>query len=420
MRRIEELDGLRAIAIFGVFAVHFRPFYSHAFDLLGLGWTGVDLFFGISGFLITTILIGLRGHQAPYKTFYWRRTLRIFPPYYVVLALLLFSSLLHKENVAYGQTIRDSLFLSSAHPKLVKLAFQRLLHGNLSYWPQPLQPLIEQYYLPKFWPCHAAFWSLSVEELFYLLWAPVILKGSRRIVLFCSIVPLVICPILRGLAHGPSLDEASGFLFRFDSLAAGGCVALLFLAKGSGRLNNRILERGLVLTIIFSSLVFVGLSWYCGAFRGVEVRTRWVFSVFGFTSLSLLCASVVGACVRWSGSLSIVFRALRSRLVVYLGAISYVMYLTYLPVYVLIQLIFLNLLGKSNGPEMLQTNTGLVLLQGVLAVLCTIGLASLSWRYFEIPILRLKDRRFPASAAGGSERPNKWNLSLIIMNNTAK
>jgi peptidoglycan/LPS O-acetylase OafA/YrhL len=407
MRRIEELDGLRAIAIFGVFSAHFRPIYSHAFDLLGLGWIGVDLFFGISGFLITTILMGLRGHQAPYKTFYWRRTLRIFPPYYVALALLVFSSFLHKEHVIYSQTIRDLLFLSSAHFNLVKLVFQRLLHSNLSHSLQSLQPLspLSQYYVPMFWPCHVAFWSLSVEELFYLVWAPVILKGSRRAILFCSIVPLVVCPILRGLAHTPALDEAFGFLFRFDALAAGGCVALLFFAMWSGRLNDRILDRGLILTIIFCSLAFFLLSWYCGAFQGVEVRSTWAFSVFGFTPLSLLCASVVGVCVRWSGSLSIFPRALRSRLVVYLGARSYVMYLIYLPIYVLIQLIFLNFLGKSNGLEMLETNTGLVILQGVVAILCTIGLASFSWRYFETPILRLKDRRFPTSAADGSRRP---------------
>lgn len=398
MRRIEELDGLRAIAIFGVFAVHFRPFHSHAFDLLGLGWTGVDLFFGISGFLITTILMGLRGHPTPYRTFYWRRILRIFPPYYLALALLLFASLLHRENIIYGQAIRDSLFLSSAHPNLVKLALQRLWHGNL-HSPQSLQASFTQYYAPLFWPCHAAFWSLSVEELFYLVWAPVILKGSRRTILFCSIVPLLICPILRSLAHGPGMDESSGFLFRFDSLAAGGCVALLLLAKGGGRLNSRILDRGLILTIIFCFLVFAVLSWYCGAFHGVEVRSGWVFSVFGFTSLSFLCAAVVGACVRWNGSISIVFRALRSRLAVYLGAISYVMYLTYLPVHVLIQLVFLTFLGKRIAPEILQSNAELALLQGVIAVLCTISLASLSWSYFETPILRLKNRRFPTSAA---------------------
>jgi peptidoglycan/LPS O-acetylase OafA/YrhL len=162
-------------------------------------------------------------------------------------------------------------------------------------------------------------------------------------------------------------------------------------------LENRIVDRGLVLTIIFCFLAFALLSWYCGAFRGVELRTTWVFNTFGFTLLSLLCASVVGACVRWSGSLLIFSRALRSKPIVYLGTISYAMYLTYLPIYVLIQLIFLHFLGKKSGLAILESNTGLVILQGVLAILSTIGLASLSWRYFETPILRLKDRKFPTS-----------------------
>jgi len=406
MRRIRELDGLRAAAIFGVFAVHFRPLHNHAFDVLGLGWIGVDLFFGLSGFLITTILMGLRGREAPFKTFYSRRTLRIFPPYYLVLALLLLLTFLHKEPIAYRQTFRDGLFLSSVHSSQVKLVFQRLfLHDALSPSTQPFQPLAAQYYVPEFGPCHGAFWSLSVEELFYLVWAPVILKGSRRTILLSSIVPLVICPILRGLAHTPSFAEAFGFFFRFDSLAAGGCVALLLLAMESGRLNKRTLDRGLVLTIVFCSLVFVFLIWYCSAFRGAEVRSAWVFSVLGFTSLSLLCASVVGVCVRWSGSPSISSRLLRSKLAVCLGTISYMMYLTYLPIYVVVQLIFLNFVGKSSGLEGLEANTGLVILQGALAVLCTIALAGLSWRYFETPILRLKDRRFPTSAPYGTKRP---------------
>jgi len=69
LQRIKEIDGLRAIAILGVFSCHFARQY-HGLYLLKLGWAGVDLFFGISGFLITSILIGLRQDHAPYRTFY--------------------------------------------------------------------------------------------------------------------------------------------------------------------------------------------------------------------------------------------------------------------------------------------------------------------------------------------------------------
>jgi len=237
------------------------------------------------------------------------------------------------------------------------------------------------------------YWSLSIEELFYLVWAPIILKGSRRTVFFFSIAPLVICPILRALAHTPSFGEAYGFLFRFDSLAAGGLVAMLLLAAGEGRLSARLLDRGLVMTTLCSSLSLFALSWYCGIFRKVEIRSTLAFSVFGYTLLAILCASLVGVCVRWSGSLSIFFRLLRSKPAVYLGTISYMLYLIHMPVYVFFQLMVLKYLGQSNA-LVLDMNNGLLVMLGVITALCTIAIAGLSWRYFEAPILQLKNRTF--------------------------
>src|SRR5271166_5120375 len=76
MERIPEIDGLRALAALSVFASH-----AFAFTLVrvtGAGWIGVDLFFVISGYLITTILLGMRGSSHYFKNFYMRRTLRIF------------------------------------------------------------------------------------------------------------------------------------------------------------------------------------------------------------------------------------------------------------------------------------------------------------------------------------------------------
>ncbi len=70
MSRIRELDGLRFFAILGVLMVHFRPSSAHRLDFMSLGWAGVDLFFVISGFLITNILIRLRAEKHPFKTFY--------------------------------------------------------------------------------------------------------------------------------------------------------------------------------------------------------------------------------------------------------------------------------------------------------------------------------------------------------------
>lgn len=395
MPRLKELDGLRAIAILGVFSCHFARQYNHALDFLRLGWSGVDLFFAISGFLITGILIGLRDKQAPYRTFYWRRILRIFPPYYLALTLIFLLAFLHHEHITSRETIRYWLFLSSAKVSLIKLAFTRLFgHGNPSFSTQLSD---SRYYIPEFRSWLTIYWSLSIEELFYLLWAPVILKGSRRTIVLFSTVPLVACPILRGLAHTPAFGEAYGFVFRFDALTAGGVVALLFLAARKERLSALRLGHGLVMTVILSSLSLILLSWYCGVFRILDVRSTLAFSTLGYSLLSVLYASVVGVCVHWSGSLSVIFRVLRSKPLGYLGTISYGMYLIHMPVYVSFQLMFLKYLGKTSA-LVLDMNNGLLLLPGILTALCTVAVASLSWRYFETPILRLKDRQFPAPA----------------------
>ena len=80
MRRIRELDGLRAIAIILVLGCHYEGFSQRAWRIPELGWIGVDLFFCLSGYLITSILLGMRGRRTPYKTFYARRLTRIVPP----------------------------------------------------------------------------------------------------------------------------------------------------------------------------------------------------------------------------------------------------------------------------------------------------------------------------------------------------
>ena len=121
----------------------------------------------------------------------------------------------------------------------------------------------------QFKDCFGIYWSLSVEELFYLVWAPIMLKGSRRAVLFFSLAPMLLCPALRGLAHTtPHIGESMSFVFRFDSLAAGGCVALLFWGLENGYVTDKILDRGLIRTVIGSSLGLAFLTTACGAWRG--------------------------------------------------------------------------------------------------------------------------------------------------------
>jgi peptidoglycan/LPS O-acetylase OafA/YrhL len=210
------------------------------------------------------------------------------------------------------------------------------------------------------------YWSLAVEELFYLLWAPVVLKGSRRLIMAFAIASLFVCPILRGLTHTADGWEAVGFITRFDSLAVGGCVALLLRAKPN-------VSKWLLLTPVLPLLICFGwLCVHCGLFRGVDVRSTELFSIFGYSVIALIFGCVVAACVRWEGHPA--FAPLRLGSVLYIGTISYTMYLVHFFIYVAVSRL---LTGD--------------LLRGFVAASLTIGVAALSWKYFESPILRLRN-----------------------------
>jgi peptidoglycan/LPS O-acetylase OafA/YrhL len=162
-RHIKSLDGLRGLAFLLIFFHHY-VLTAHATQrwvraiayLSDGGWVGVDLFFVLSGFLITGILLDTREGPRYFTNFYARRTLRIFPLYYTVLAVLfVLTPWLHLQwhlgHLAY-------LFYA----------------GNLAYVLNPdlsvVRPAVSFLHL----------WSLAVEEQFYLLWPLVVMVAARR------------------------------------------------------------------------------------------------------------------------------------------------------------------------------------------------------------------------------------------------
>lgn len=355
---------------------------------MSLGWSGVDLFFVISGFLITGILIKLRQHPTPFREFYWRRALRIFPPYYMVLLLILALSTLHGEEIPRHEYAGAFLFLTSISKKfsLHLIANRLLLRTGFSISPVAMN----HHYFVLFQSGLWVFWSLSVEELFYLLWAPIILKGSMRFIVFCSVIPLIVCPTIRGLTLTSSNfgDQALSFITRFDALAAGACLALLFLGVQRGRVPAQVLERGSVIAASISAIAFALLLWWCGFFRNVEVRSTLPFSIFGYSLLAIFFASIIAMSVQWSGLKRT--RVLRVKALVYVGSISYMLYLIHIPVYVAVG-IALARIASIPLPA---------IVHGIMAAAFAIGLAALSWKYFEAPILKFKDREFGAIRVG--------------------
>jgi peptidoglycan/LPS O-acetylase OafA/YrhL len=167
-----------------------------------------------------------------------------------------------------------------------------------------------------------------------LLWAPIVLKGSMRIILICSLTPLVLCPALRGLALTSSNFAviAQSFVTRFDSLAVGACLALLFVAAEAGRLPDRLLDRASLAAIPVSASSLALLSLRCGFLRNVEIRSTLGFNLFGYSLLAFFFASLVTVSVRFSGQKWT--RLLRVRALVFVGTISYTLYLIHIPVYV--------------------------------------------------------------------------------------
>jgi peptidoglycan/LPS O-acetylase OafA/YrhL len=192
MSRIQSLDGIRAVAILLVIACH--CFRGGVF-VATLGDLGVRLFFVLSGFLITTILLAEQGKygRISLRRFYWRRFLRICPAYWFFLAFAVGVSILGGAGIARGDLAAGLLYVAN----------YRSLPWMIAYT-----------------------WSLSVEEQFYALW-PVLLvvagvaRTSQR-----AFVPLAIAPVVRFYWFAETGPEAFGFVSNADALAPGCLLAM--------------------------------------------------------------------------------------------------------------------------------------------------------------------------------------------------
>ena len=171
--RIPALDGLRGCAILLVLLFHFTaraPYPTDAASIrlqsaFDLGWSGVDLFFVLSGFLITGLLIDAKGSAGYFKVFYARRALRILPLYYgaLVVMFVLPHVLTSVMNPTYITPIKDQIWY----------------WGYLQNYP----------YLTNAWKDVAGpFWTLAIEEQFYLAWPLLVLLLSRK-TYFVSLSP---------------------------------------------------------------------------------------------------------------------------------------------------------------------------------------------------------------------------------------
>ncbi len=374
--QILALDGIRGIAILMVivfhFALHWETESSRAIDravthIAFGGWPGVDLFFVLSGFLITGILIDAKqASQHFFRNFYGRRTLRIFPLYFgfLILLFLLLPLLQPMEN-----DIIDEL---RGHQYWYWFFFSNVR--------QTVQPDVTA---DMFVAGHL--WSLAVEEQFYLLWPSVVLFLNRRALQAACVAIVIVALALRIGLTIADVPVHTLLPTRMDTLALGALVAII--ARGPGGAQQ--LLRWAKPVGFLSVGILVGIVlWTHESTPFHPLMQTAGLSALAFLSAALIVYGITAA----PGTRFHVF--LTNRILVWLGVYSYGLYVFHRPIAALLQRRLdiaesTPMIAGSGIPGMLFFS----LVAGALAVL----FAWLSRRLWENQFLKLKGR-FPYHA----------------------
>jgi len=366
-RHIPALDGVRGIAIFatvGIHAIYARaipeppPRYLSLFHVMVFGWMGVDLFFVLSGFLITGILLDTKLSDNYFGSFYARRTLRIFPLYYGVLLVLLCLSPLIAQT-------RMSVVLPVAGAWPAYFAY-------LQNWWIPLHPVSSAGAI-------GLFWSLGVEEQFYLLWPLVVFLLPKRAFVGVCVAVCLLVPVFRLdlVIHDPHSNVAFMNTFaRMDTLVWGALAAVVVRAPAALQRVRLLLPY--VLAVCATVVLVIDFPLH-------ELYERSFFTQsIGFTAIAigsasfLLLAYFANPRGRLAGVLT--HPVLRS-----LGRYSYGMYV--------LHFFLIAAVEAYLGPLPLYGHSvmfGVMVFTGIIVM--SWGIAWVSYHLYEQPFLKLKSR----------------------------
>jgi peptidoglycan/LPS O-acetylase OafA/YrhL len=338
MGRVRELDAVRGLAALAIVIYHFRA------PILPFGWGAVDLFFVLSGYLITTIIL-VNGRSPGFlTTFYIRRGLRIWPIYYLsILAIILLGPVLVRPNNDAGL--------------LYYLTYTQYFPH---YWGGPVEDF--SWYLKHTW-------TLAIEEQFYWIWPPlVILVGRRRL------------PWLAlGVTAAAVLARSAGFhwwilVSRCDGFAIGALLAWGLLDAEWTCRHRRSIRRGLS-AVGLASLVYLVTVQLGGGLPDHGPPPRPASTIL---ALNLLFGAIVGLVASHAGHPALLF--LRGPVLGYLGTISYGLYLYHM-ILLRIKMDYV----AANHPAGSRALDGAVLV-------ASFALAAVSWHLLERPILAWRDR----------------------------
>jgi len=345
-QHLPQLDGLRGIAILIVVLGHLTVLN------FGLGVTrlgpipplGVDLFFVLSRFLITRILLQSREQPNYFKSFYARRALRIWPLYFMVLAIL---------------------FAATNH-RIPALTFDE----NRLQWPVFVFYIQNVFYkqASELGPLALAItWSLAVEEQFYAIWPIVVRKLSIRALITVLVATIVLAPVARFVAPRFGVDPYMNPVCLFDAIAMGGLLAIWTVTHPSWRVTAPGKMWSILSLAVLAEVIchFAGLTHYLS-------KTIVSAAFTGLLALGLHSDPLI--------------RTLSNRALCFLGRVSYCIYLAHPIVAAMVLMVWP---GAGFGIRLLRaTAIGVV----------SFAIAALSWRFFEEPILRLKKYVPPADA----------------------
>jgi len=348
MGRITVLDGVRGLAILLVVIYHYaqvpvsrQSLFYYPLALTSVMWSGVDLFFVLSGLLIGGTLIDHRTSPNYYSTFYLRRIFRIFPIYYLMIALLV---------------VGQALFPRSP-----------LFAGHMPVWLFPLfaQNLVEDFTRAPLWITVS--WSLAVEEQFYLLFPFVVRALSPRALLRFAIAAVIGAPILRAVL------VANGFGFGFvyalspcraDALGFGVLAAIIIRSEPARRWVVQHARLYQVCLPVLCCVAFTVVKWPRFSYQTAG------YSILALTYFLLTVLLLVNP-LPWQTAV------FSQRWLCWLGTVSYCVYLIHQPV----RYGVLTLLSHPRSG----VTTAIAI---VTALLFTLAIAQVSWIFFEKRLIR--------------------------------
>ena len=330
--------------------------------VLSHGGFGVDLFFVLSGFLITGILYDSRQEERFFRTFYARRVLRIFPLYYGVLLLLL-------------------LLTVPLRIRWQGMEWPLLLYLQNTGWIMPLYRFFPSPFLSL-----DHFWSLAVEEQFYLVWPLLVylFREKRPIVVACLILSLVSCLLRLWLGiRGTDFNVINrGTMCRADALLMG---AMLAIGLRVPRWHDRILHQAGRVAIGSAALFAAGIALRGYLLQRVPASTTIIEAVnlsLRYTVAAVFFTALLALCLRPE---SFGERVFSSSLPRYFGRYSYGLYVLHL-----IALPFLLGVFRHHLNHLTSNKGFAVVAAGLLSFAIAMLAAVLSYHFFERPFLRLK------------------------------